>query len=168
MALLVDDFNRMIDEQRYPEAEVIAKQAADLDPNSPVAQQLVLQAKFIRRVMNEASIADEKERGFVDAMAVGRRTPPIPFDDNDPYRFPDPTKWNELTASRAKLLAEQGRRRTEREIEIEQKLKTPVSLRFENAPLSDGAGPPGPVGRGQPVPGSRRACRKRASRPTRR
>ncbi|MCX7427210.1 MAG: hypothetical protein NTW96_16480, partial [Planctomycetia bacterium] len=135
MALLVDDFNRKIDEQRYPEAEVIAKRAADLEPNSPVAQQLVLQAKFIRRVMNEASMADAKERGVIDALGSVDDSS-RPFDDRDPYRFPDPTKWNELTENRKKLLAEQGRRRTERDIEIEQKLKTPVSLRFENASLA--------------------------------
>ena len=135
MAMLVDQFNRMIDEQRYAEAEVVAKQAADLEPNNPIATQLVLQSKFIRRVMNEASVADQKERGFVDALASVDRAS-VPFNDNDPYRFPDPTKWNELTASRAKLQKDQGRRRSEREIEIEQKLKTPVSLRFDAAPLS--------------------------------
>ena len=127
MALLVDDFNRKIDEHRYPEAEVIAKRAAELEPNSPIARQLVLHSKFIRRVVNEANMAEAKERGFIDAMASVDQSS-IGFDDNDPYRFPDPTKWNETTTNRRKLMAEQGRRRTERDIEIEQKLKTPVSL----------------------------------------
>ena len=57
----------------------------------------------------------------------------IPFDDNNPYQMPDAKKWRDLTAKRKQF--DGTARRSERELEIEKKLKTPVSLKFHEAPL---------------------------------
>ena len=35
LAMMIDEFNKLMDEQRYAEAEVVAKQAAELDPDEP-------------------------------------------------------------------------------------------------------------------------------------
>src|SRR5690606_27954925 len=65
-------------------------------------------------------------------------TSAIPFDDSIPYQFPDVKQWEALTKVRRDGLArDQRRRRSEKEIEIEQKLRTPVSLQFHDAPLAD-------------------------------
>src|SRR5690606_15155337 len=61
----------------------------------------------------------------------------IPFDDRDPYRFGDAKKWEQLTQTREQRLAASQNRRSEREIEIERQLKTPVSLKFRDRPLSE-------------------------------
>ncbi|MBN2025034.1 MAG: general secretion pathway protein GspD [Pirellulales bacterium] len=132
---LVSEYNRLIEEQRYPEAEVVAKQAVELAPEDPVALQIALNAKFIRRVMNNRSIAADKEQGFLDALE-SVDVASTPYDDRNPLIFPDARHWNEITQLRSKWLAEQRSRRTEREMEIEQKLKTPVSLQFPDAPLA--------------------------------
>ena len=61
----------------------------------------------------------------------------MPFNDMNPYVMPDAKTWDDLTKNRAKLSqAEHRRNLTEREIEIQKKLKTPVSLQFDRAPLS--------------------------------
>ncbi|MHB1037739.1 MAG: hypothetical protein ACYC35_25030 [Pirellulales bacterium] len=135
LALLVDQFNRLMDEQRYAEAEVVAKQAGELDPRNPVVTQLQFQAKFVRRFFDNMNIRDAKEENFVKAMQSVDKSS-IPFDDYNSYRFPDVKEWTQLTKSRGQLKAEGRTRRSEKEIDIERKLKTPVSLQFTDAPLS--------------------------------
>ena len=55
---LVDEFNKLLDEQRYAEAELVARQADDLAPNNPTVA--VLREK-IRVVYNQARI-DERNQ----------------------------------------------------------------------------------------------------------
>ena len=136
LALKIDEFNRLMDEQRCEEAQVAANQAAELDPNNPVVVQIQWQAKFVRRFMNAKAIESAKEDGFVEALGdVDRASIPFAADKN-PLVFPDAKAWNKLSASRQKIAAAQKRQRSEREIEIDKKLRTPVSLQFTNAPLS--------------------------------
>lgn len=133
LAQMVDQYNQLMREQRFAEAEVVAKKAAELDPENPVTKQLVLNARFIRQYSESMAIKDEKEQGFLAQLASVDRAS-IPFDDSNPYVMPDATSWADLTKRRSKL-TEAGRQRSDRELEIEQKLKTPVMLQFENAPL---------------------------------
>lgn len=135
LAKLVDEFNRLMDERRYAEAEVVAKKAVELAPDEPVVNQLKLQSQFVRNFMNNMSIKDLKQQGLVRALESVDESS-IPFDDRNPIDFSDPKTWRELTAKRASQLESLQFRRSEKEIEIQQKLKTPVSLRFQNAPLS--------------------------------
>ena len=136
VAVLVDKFNQLRDEQRYEEAQVAAKQAAELDPNNPVAQQLLTEAKFLYRVKSNNALKDQKEEEFWATLNQVDESS-VPFNDAHPYVMPDAKTWDGLTKSRAKLTAAEGRRNiSEREIEIQKKLKTPVSLDFTNAPLS--------------------------------
>jgi general secretion pathway protein D len=136
LALMVDEYNQLMREQRFAEAEVVAKRAAELDPKNPLSQQLVLNAKFVRTYSNNMAIRNEKEQGFLDAMASVDQAA-IPHNDMEPYVFGDAKHWEELTRKRSKWLSENnGRHRSERELEIERKLRTPVMLQFDNAPLS--------------------------------
>lgn len=135
LALLVEEYNQLMREQRFAEAEVVAKRAAELDPKNPLAQQLVLNAKFIRSFASNEQVRAEKERGVIDALA-GVEHSAIPFNDMEPFVFGDVKHWEELTRKRSKWLSENRRRRNERELEIERKLRTPVMLQFDNAPLS--------------------------------
>jgi len=136
LALMVDDFNKKMYEQRYAEAEVVAKRAAELAPNELVVQQLLNQAKFVRRHFSNLAVQAEKEQGFVDTLAAVDKSS-VPFNDLNPYIFPDATTWQAISPRRSKYLREQGRPRTEKELEIERKLRTPVSLAFDNKPLSE-------------------------------
>jgi general secretion pathway protein D len=135
LAKMVDDFNRLMDERRFAEAELLAKKAQELAPLEPVVVQMVNQVKFVRRTFNNYEVADLKERGVVDSFASVERSS-IPFDDSDPYIFPDARRWGELSELRKSMLADMQFRRSDKELEIQQKLKTPVSLQFKDAPLS--------------------------------
>jgi general secretion pathway protein D len=133
--LMVDEFNRLMDEQRFAEAEVVAKRAAELAPTDPVIPQLLWQAKFVRRFMSNKALQGEKEDLVWKALDNVDQSSK-PFDDFNPYQHGDAKQWAQLTKSRSRFLAERRRHRSEREMEIERKLRTPVSLQFTNAPLS--------------------------------
>ena len=94
VAMLIDKFNRLRDEQRYEEAQVVAKQAAELDPNNPVVVQVLWDAKFILRDHWAKEIRDQTEDGVVVSLGNAEQSG-IPFDDNQPYGFsnaqPGPT-----------------------------------------------------------------------------
>jgi general secretion pathway protein D len=136
LALMIDDFNKAMDEQRYEQALLIAKRANELAPNEPVVQQILWQAKFVQRFQSQMAIKDQKEQGFVNVMEEVDRAS-IPFaGDKNPMVFPDAKDWGKLIDRRSKHLVDSKRRRTEREVEIDKKLRTPVSLQFTNAPLA--------------------------------
>jgi general secretion pathway protein D len=137
IAMKIDQFKRLVDEQRYAEAEVVAKQAGDLAPRDPVVVQVIWQAKFLRRLEEAKAIASAKEDGFVRAMGSVDESD-IPFDDRNPITFPsNATEWKAFSQRRQKYAAGRPRPRSERELDIEKKLRTPVSLQFTNAPLGE-------------------------------
>jgi general secretion pathway protein D len=132
LALLVNEFNKLMEEERFPEAELVAKKAQELAPNEVVVLQLKRQVTQTRRLYNNNRIRDLKEEGYNQAM-TNSDIASIPFDDNNPYQMPDAKSWKQLTDRRKPF--EGGSRRSERELEIEKKLKTPVSLKFHETPL---------------------------------
>jgi len=135
IALKVEEFNTLRNERRFEEMEVVAKQALELDPQSLIAQQLVIESKFIRNYANAMAVRDQKQDGFIRAMeSVDIAS--VPFDDSKPLVFGDAKTWQDLSTRRAKWAKDQGRKLSERELDIQQKLKTPVSVQFENQPLA--------------------------------
>jgi general secretion pathway protein D len=136
LAKLVDEFNRLMDEQRFAEAEVLAKRARELDPENPIVKQLIWQNRFLSRTQRNTDTREEKEKQSWNALQSVEESM-IPFDDREPYRMPDAKKWDDLTKTRAKRLAENRSRRSPAELEVERRLKTPVSCKFRNRPLSE-------------------------------
>lgn len=134
LAALVDEYNKLMDEERWAEAELTAKKAIELAPNNPLAEQLRWNANFARRFKQQRQIDLDKESGFVDQLASVDQAS-IPFDDRNPIRFPDKLQWKDLVDRRKRLTDGDGPRRNPRELQIEQKLKTPVSLQFTDAAL---------------------------------
>jgi general secretion pathway protein D len=136
LATLVDKFNELIDQQRYPEAEMVAKQAREIAPQEEVVQNLMWKAKFARRIAEGASIRERSEGNFNAAMMSVDESD-IPFDDREPWQLMDPHRWEQLTADRLRQL--EGRRRpmTEAERIIREALKQKVAVSFTNRPLAD-------------------------------
>ena len=113
--------------------------------------------------MNAKAIAGRRRKKASSTRWTNVDEAAIPFDDKNPMVFPDAKEWDELTKSRAEVRwPTAARQRSEREIEIEKKLRTPVSLQFTNAPLSKVLELPGQAGRGQPAPRSARAWPRKA------
>jgi len=137
LATMVDKYNRLMDEQRFAEAEVVAKRAAELDPQNPVVQQLVWQSKFVRRFMRNKELQAAREESFIRTMDDVEWAAVQDVGDENPLVFGDVKRWEEITGLRARYRTEHQRQRTERELEIEQRLRTPVTLDFTNAPLSE-------------------------------
>jgi general secretion pathway protein D len=135
IALMVNEFNTLMDQQRWPEAEVVAKRAVEVAPDEPVVQQLVTQAKMIRSLQKQLAIRDAKDAGVLAALESVDESS-TPFDDRKTMVFPDAKVWTDLTANRLAQLQKSRRKRSEKEVEIEQRLKTPVSLQFQDSPLS--------------------------------
>ena len=123
LALIVDEYNQMIDERRYAEAEALAKKAAALAPENAVVRQLLSQSRTIRRLDTQRSIADAKEQGVVDALVdVDRAGTPFV----GPIEFPATKDWEDLTKNRNRLDAEGRSRMSPAEATIHKKLSAQV------------------------------------------
>ena len=137
LATLVDEYNKLRNEQRFYEAEVKAKQARTLAPDEPVVTQMFEEIRFYRRVMNNQDLREQKDDA-VWATLNAVEFAGVPFgDDRDPIKFIDQGDWKKLTERRAQFSGDQERERHPAELEIERKLNTPVSLKFKDAPLSE-------------------------------
>ena len=136
IAEMVDEFNRLRDEQRFEEMELVARRLNELAPNDPVAQQVWLNAKFIRREMMNRQLADNKENSVwtqlnsVETSAIN----PVAEDGKEMVR--DQKYWDQFVKGRVGS-AEHIQHRNEREIDIERRLKTPVLLKYQETPLSE-------------------------------
>jgi general secretion pathway protein D len=134
LALKVDEYNQLMDEHRFAEALVVAKQAKELAPDNPFTEQLVRNANLIWSFQNSATIAGNKEAALAGELLAIDETS-ADFSSDNPYQFPDAERWAALTDIRRRQ-QELGRHRSEKELEIQQKLKTPVMLQYEQQPLS--------------------------------
>ena len=133
LAMLVEEYNALVDAQRFPEAEAIAKKAGQLAPDNPVVRQLLAQSRMIRRIDTQKSIDGEKQSGFLDVAEDSERSS-TPF--VGPIEFPATKDWADLTKNRTRLEAEGRARATPAEVTIQKKLGTPVKASHRNEPLS--------------------------------
>ena len=129
----VNEFNKLNDEQRYEEAQVIAKRLYELDPDDPVVQQVWQNAKLMHRERLNRDLREQRDEGnWLTWQNVEDSAVPDVHDGAEMKFGPD---WED-TQKRSAFSESQGRR-TEREIEIQRRLKTPVQLRYNNRPLSE-------------------------------
>ncbi len=137
LAELVDQYNRLNEEQRYEEAEVIAKRAQELAPHELVVQVMVQKSRMMRNLDQAMQAKDKKDKGYVFQMNDVDLAA-APPENSEPYSFPDGKKWKDITNRRTKRAMELNRRhRSEKELEIEKKLLTPVNYSCRNRPLSE-------------------------------
>lgn len=132
LAKMVEQFNTLMDQRRFGEAVVLAKQAEELDPENPVTKNLTWQARFGQRLAHQMSLNEEKEQAVYDVL-TGVDKSGIPFDDNNPIRF-DEKGWAELTKRRGGR-GREGRRLSAAEKQIQRALTMEVECNFVNKPL---------------------------------
>ena len=135
IADLVDQFNKLRDEQRYDEMEVVARRLYELAPNDEVAQQVWQNAKFIRRTIMNQDLEDRKESANWMAWNDVENSAVQDVGDGHEMKY-NQKVWDDLVKNR-KGSQDRNNRRTERDLEIERRLKTPVLLRYQDAPLSE-------------------------------
>jgi general secretion pathway protein D len=104
---LVEQFNQLQREQRYPEASMIARQAVELDPQNPAVILMVEKGKTVDRMRQQEMIRDAKEGGnWMVWNDVDQSS--IPMDPNLTMEFPSPRTWSALTEDRRQWLEEQS------------------------------------------------------------
>ncbi len=133
---LVDNFNSLMEEQRFSEAEVVAKQAHELAPELPVVQTLLWKSRFARQMASNMALRERKQVSFVDALASVEESSE-PYDDRVPMNFNGARRWQELSDRRMRLFGEENAQMTPEELEIRRKLKERVNVKFSEAPLAE-------------------------------
>jgi general secretion pathway protein D len=133
IAMLVDEYNTLIDQRRFAEAEAVAKKAGQLAPDNGVVRQLLAQSRVIRRIETQRTIAGGQQDAFLDVADDIERSA-TPF--TGPIEFPETKNWEDLTKNRSQRLAEGKSRATPAELAIHRKLDTRVKTAFRNQPLA--------------------------------
>jgi len=133
IAMLIEEYNSLVDERRFAEAEAIAKKAGQLAPDNAVVRQLLAQSRMIRRLDAQKSIEGEHQSGFLD-VAEDIASSASPF--AGPIKFPETKDWEDLTKSRAQRLAEGRSRISAAELAIHKKLDVPVKPSYREQPLA--------------------------------
>ena len=136
LAELVEKFNTLLDEERYAEAEVIAKQVRELSPEDPISRTLMLKSRIYTRLQDQQLYEDRTEDGFLRQLQSIDESS-IPYDDRTPMIFDDVKAWDELSRSRRQLLESQSRRLSPVERQIQEALKQQVEVKFTNRPLQE-------------------------------
>lgn len=136
VARLIEEYNDLIEEQRYAEAEIRAKQVRELDPDSPISRTLLINSRMNSRVAEQEMIADLAEQGFYGAMTSVERSK-IPFNDENPIDFGNVKNWQALSASRLHREKMNQRKIDPTELQIQESLREKVQVRFNNQPLKE-------------------------------
>ncbi len=135
IAALVTEFNELIEERRYNEAEVVAKQVAELKPGSPIAITMFHNARMQVRQLMDQEIRDAKENGFLETMLAGERAM-IPMNPDRELEMPDARIWTDLS-NRRRNDNDSDERLSAREQEIKRSLLTDVNVKYRNRPLNE-------------------------------
>ena len=135
LAGLVESFNKLFDEQRYPEAEVVAKQAMEIAPENPLTVNMVEKSALARQIAFNEATKRAKESNWIRTMN-DVETAAIPQPDSEPWKIGDVKEWEALSIRRRKGMMEQ-QRLSPVEQEIYKSLSKQVEVRFINRPLSE-------------------------------
>jgi Flp pilus assembly secretin CpaC/tetratricopeptide (TPR) repeat protein len=131
-ANLVEKYNELMDQRRYAEAEIVGKQARELNPDLPASIVMVEKAKFARQITINKDIRERRAEGALAAL-TGVEESLMPTDEEISY----PKNWGELTKSRKRFGGTDGRKRSVKEREIEKALDNPISLSFMERPFTE-------------------------------
>jgi len=133
-AELVDQYNQLMKERRYAEAQLIARKAKDLNPDLPEATIMVEKAKLQKQIAFNEDIKERKADSFLEQLNDVEEAIIAPGRD---YAMPDARSWEELKKRRERFGRVDSRDRSESELQIEKSLGEKVSLHFHDMPLTD-------------------------------
>jgi general secretion pathway protein D len=136
LAEFVEEFNTLLDQQRFAEAVVVAKQARELDPLNPVVQTMVWKGQFARQFASSMARLQQSQIGVLDALGSVEDSA-VPFNDRVAIEYPEVRFWSDLTDRRRRMLQDSTNRYSEAELEIQQALKKQVEVSFVNQPLAE-------------------------------
>lgn len=126
---LTNQFNGLMKQKRYSEAELVAKKKLDLNSKLPEAIIMVEKAKLQRQIAAIAKIKARKSGSALTQFNLIEEFSALPIVD---YGLPNAKSWTELPSRRA-----DSRTRTESELRIEKSLSEQTTLHFEDVPLTE-------------------------------
>lgn len=131
---LVEQYNQLQREQRFAEANLIARQAMDLDPTNPAVTLMMEKGKIAERNYHQQMIRDMKEQSNYNVWSNVEESS-IHIDPNRPMEFPNSRDWDRLTKERGQWLEDQsiGDPAEYRIRQILANMK--VSMSFQGTPL---------------------------------
>ena len=132
----VNEFNHLRHEQRYAEAEIVARRMYELAPEDPVVAQVWEEAKFVRREKMNKDLAADKEDSFWKQLDAVERSAVNPVAEDGHEQTFDQKHWNDFVVKR-KGSKDRVQHHSERELDIERRLQTPVLLRYQDTPLTE-------------------------------
>ena len=129
---LFEKYRTLVKAQKYVEAEKVAMQAKQLDPDNPATTALAEMAKLQRAVKEAEKLKEDKEVMFRTALNGAEREGAY-VDIDDPVRF----SLERSKISRLRGSGDNGyvRSHTQATYEIELKLNKPISIDFKQTPL---------------------------------
>jgi general secretion pathway protein D len=128
---LIDECNKLINEQRYDEAVIMAKRAREFAPDEPATHMLLTTTQLASNAYRSMAIRDDKANAFVESMLGVDRSSIMPDFERSPMQF-DQQRWKDIISRNRRGSAELLRgRRPESENEILRQLETPVSINFD-------------------------------------
>jgi tetratricopeptide (TPR) repeat protein len=130
---LVRRYHELVRRADFSEAEKVALQAKQLDPDNPALAQLVYMAKMSKRVRDAEKLKSDKEQFVLDALNKAEQ--PGPFVDVD---NPVAVKLEAYRRARNRGSLDDAylRTRSEAEYDIELKLNKPIEIEFTQTPIN--------------------------------
>jgi general secretion pathway protein D len=136
VSALVNTFNGLVQERRYQEAEVIAKQVQELKPNDPIAVSMFHTSRMGTRLMMDEEVRDAKELMFIDSLIDVDRSA-IAMNGDLPMTLPEAQDWEALSRRRLRSNNEADSRMSPAEQAIQQKLLSEVNVKYTNRALGE-------------------------------
>ena len=133
---LVDQYNELMENHRYAEAEVISKKVETIKPNTEIAAVMRARSIIQRRVEEQQEIQKLKEESLLSSFSDTERSSATYLPDRQPLQFPPVKEWTDLRRIRDKY-AEESLKLQPAERQILEMLEEPFSASFEQRPLSD-------------------------------
>ena len=133
LAVLVDQYNELMDQKRFSEAHALALQAKELDSKNHIVVQMELQSQFAIMDARNSKLKSDKEHAFIETLFDVEQAAISNVGDAKPMAFAE--NWSELK-ERRKAQPTDARERSEAEQRVYQSLQNPVSLHFDNVPLA--------------------------------
>ncbi|MDR0336533.1 MAG: hypothetical protein LBI18_05525 [Planctomycetaceae bacterium] len=133
---LIDQCNKLISEQHYDEAVLVAKKAREFAPDEPATHLLLTTTQLASNAYRSMAIRDDKYESFNKSMMDVDSASIVPDFGLSPLSFSK--DWNEIINRRRGSSDILRDRRPETEKEIIQKLETPVTINFDRPmPLNE-------------------------------
>ncbi|HEY4260710.1 MAG TPA: hypothetical protein VGM98_11145, partial [Schlesneria sp.] len=134
-AKMIEEFNDLYKQQRFSEAEIVAKKVKEMNPKDGTAEALFWKARFARRKGSNDKLQLDKEESFWKQLDDVEQGVIVNVTNDHPMDFGD--NWGDITQRRKGKYRADNRKRGQEELKIEESLSKRISLHEDQVPLGD-------------------------------